>query len=334
MLTEKMERDIIKYNANTNDRPWFSMGTPVDGAMTVKDALEQGGCNFFATKVPVEGRLMILDENNQPAEITVSDPRHSMVVRTDTNTSLGVVGDKYSIVQMKDAFAFFDEALGEGAAVIDCAGMINGGRTGFLIAKLPDPIEIIPGDTIEKYLLFSNSFDGSTPVTCQFLSTRLVCLNQLNSRAGKKADVVKIRHTKNAKLRISEAHRILRQSESYWKGMKAMLSVMAGYEVSKSDLDKFTAAIMPGKIEDDGTESVSKRTQGRRDQIVEAFENSPGSTMAGKTAYGLYNALTWVIDHEATLREGTDRWEASLRGSNSRLRQKGFDYLAQLVGAK
>ena len=321
------------YNSNGGSRPWMKLGKPVDGCMTVEDALIAGGCNFLATKVPVEGKLLLPDDDGMPVEHHVVDPDHSMVVRTDTRQSLGVVGSRYKVVQMKDAFGFFDEALGENAAIIDSVGMINKGRTGFMIAKLPECVEIVPGDEIERYLMFTNSYDGSTPVTCLFMANRLACTNQLNASMRKSKNCVKIRHTKNAKIRIKEAHRILKANEAYWEHMKAALQYMASKQVTTTEVQDFVADLLPGTVNDDGVEEASTRTLNRREAIVKAFEESPGSDLAGTTAYGLFNAVTWHIDHEASLRKGTDRWEASLSGSGSKLRQNAFNLLTQLAAS-
>ena len=301
-------------------RPWHNLGKAVPGAMTVQEALKLGGCDFIAEK----RRICTADDDK------VGDPDHSMVIRLDTMKSLGVVGSRYKVVQMKDALDFFDDAIGEGAAAIDTVGMMNKGRTGFLLAKLPECVEIVPGDVVEKYLLFSNSFDGSSPIMCLFTGTRVVCQNSLHAAIKGSKNAVRIRHTKNAKHRLKLVKHILNENESYWQRLTAALRYFQKRDVTRKEVEAFTEALFPGKEQEDGTFTVSTRTENRRSEVVEAFETSPGYTFAGKSAYGLYNAVTYLIDHETSIRKGTDRWEQSITGSGEKLRQNAFNLLTKM----
>lgn len=49
---------------------------------------------------------------------------------------LGVVTDRYKVVQNEDAFAFTDSLLGEGITY-ETAGSLRGGRRTWLLARLP-----------------------------------------------------------------------------------------------------------------------------------------------------------------------------------------------------
>jgi len=72
---------------------------------------------------------------------------------------LGVVTDRYKIVQNHEAFAFTDALIGEGVKY-ETAGSLQEGRKIWLLAKLPDRY-IMEGERIEPYLCFSSSHDGN-----------------------------------------------------------------------------------------------------------------------------------------------------------------------------
>lgn len=80
-------------------------------------------------------------------------------VRDRDSQVLGVVSDRYKVVQNEDAFAFTDELLGEGVTY-ETAGSLQNGRRTWILAKLPQRY-IIRGDEIDPYLVFMNSHDGS-----------------------------------------------------------------------------------------------------------------------------------------------------------------------------
>ncbi len=85
----------------TREKPWHGLGTRVDEAQISKDAL----------------RLSDLDW------------------KTDRKV-LGVVTDRYKVVQNTEAFSFTDALLGEGVRY-ETAGSLQGGRKVWLLAKLP-----------------------------------------------------------------------------------------------------------------------------------------------------------------------------------------------------
>jgi len=60
---------------------------------------------------------------------------------------LGVVTDRYRIVQNHEAFAFTDALLGEGVKY-ETAGSLNEGKKVWLLAKLPEKY-IIGGEKID-----------------------------------------------------------------------------------------------------------------------------------------------------------------------------------------
>jgi phage/plasmid-like protein (TIGR03299 family) len=320
-----MSHDIDMSNGRANfahagRKAWHGLGIAVPGLMTAREALVAGGVDY-----EVEKRPLWAEENGLA---TLAIPGHFATVRTDTNQPLGVVGSRYEVVQNRDALSFFDPALGEGAAAIDSVGSLAGGKRAFMLAKIPEVVEIVPGDAVERYLLFSNSHDGSSAVEVLFTPVRVVCQNTLSAALSdakrKKAGRVSIRHTAGAKERLEAAHEVLGQEREYFKRIKAAFVYLAKRDLGRAEVASFVRDLFPGKLVD-GKVKVSTKTRNRRKAVVNAFEQSPGSDMAGTTAWGLFNAATYFIDHERSLPESTDAWEASVVGSGVGLRQSAFD---------
>lgn len=72
---------------------------------------------------------------------------------------LGVVTNRYKVVQNEEAFAFMDRLLGEGVTY-ETAGSLQDGCRTWILAKLSQRY-IISGDEITPYLVFMNSHDGT-----------------------------------------------------------------------------------------------------------------------------------------------------------------------------
>lgn len=128
--------------------------------------------------------------------------------RTDHNIPLGVVKSKYTPVQNKEAFTFFDDAIGRNKAIWQTAGFFGNGERIFVSAKLPSNI-LVKGDPVENYLVFTNSHDGSSGVKILFTPLRVVCQNTLNAAIKGASNYVTYRHTANVHSKISVAQEIL-----------------------------------------------------------------------------------------------------------------------------
>jgi phage/plasmid-like protein (TIGR03299 family) len=130
--------------------PWHGLGVRVENALNSEDALEQSGLNWNVIQRP------IMTSSYKPI------PGYKANVRQTDEKVLGVVTDRYKVVQNAEAFAFTDSLLGEGVKY-ETAGSLQEGRKIWLLAKLPDKY-IIEGEQIEPYLVFSNSHDGNASI--------------------------------------------------------------------------------------------------------------------------------------------------------------------------
>ena len=99
------------------------------------------------------------------------------VRNTDQNV-LGIVTDRYKVVQNDEAFKFTDDLLGAGVRY-ETAGSLQDGKRIWLLAKLPQEY-IIGGEQISPYLVFTNTHDGSGAIKVAVTPVRVVCSNTLN----------------------------------------------------------------------------------------------------------------------------------------------------------
>lgn len=148
------------------ETPWHGLGTNVQEAQKSEDALIMSGLDW---KVVQESIYTPQDELIEGYKANV---------RNIDRKVLGVVTDRYKVIQNEEAFAFTDELLGEGVRY-ETAGSLQGGKRVWLLAHMPHEY-IISGERISPYLLFSNIHDGSGAIKVALTPIRVVCQNTLN----------------------------------------------------------------------------------------------------------------------------------------------------------
>ena len=112
---------------SVRETPWHGLGRIVMDAPASHEALELAGLDW-----QVESRNIYSGNRAN--------------VRSTDDAVLGVVSDRYRIVQNEEAFQFTDDLLGEGVTY-ETAGSLQGGKKVWMLAKLPEKY-IIAGDEV------------------------------------------------------------------------------------------------------------------------------------------------------------------------------------------
>ena len=181
--------------------PWHGLGTKVIEAPDSEGALVAAGLNWNVVQEPIYTREEEMIDGYR-ANVRDSDRR-----------VLGVVTDRYKIVQNREAFAFTDELLGEGVRY-ETAGSLQGGRRVWLLAHMPREY-IISGERISPYLLFSNAHDGSGAIKVALMPIRVVCQNTLNLALNTAKRSWSMNHTGDIRGKMQEAKDTLFMAETY-----------------------------------------------------------------------------------------------------------------------
>ena len=195
----------------TRTAPWHNMGTRVDEALTSKDALIYAGLDWQVLQEPVY---------TSAGELVSG---YKVNVRDIDRNILGVVSDRYKIVQNEEAFSFTDALLGEGVKY-ETAGSIANGKIVWMLAKMPQRY-IISGDAIEPYLVFSNTHDGSGAIRVAMTPIRVVCQNTLNLALRGAQRSWSARHTSNVLNRLDEARETLQLANAYMSQLGRSINI-------------------------------------------------------------------------------------------------------------
>ena len=209
---------------SVRETPWHGLGRIIMDAPASREALELAGLDWQ------------VDSRNIYSGTGAMIPGYRANVRSTDDAVLGVVSDRYRIVQNEEAFQFTDDLLGEGVTY-ETAGSLQGGKKVWMLARLPRKY-LIAGDQVEPYLVIFNSHDGSSGVKVAMTPIRVVCQNTLNLALNTAKRSWTARHTENVLLRVQDARETLQlDSNKLYENIVYLEMRSRGYEVQVGKLD-------------------------------------------------------------------------------------------------
>ena len=300
------------------EKPWHGLGTMVMEAPTSADALRLAGLDWTVDQTPVYTDAGI--------EITGYKANR----RNSDNAILGIVSDRYKIVQNTEAFEFTDALIGEtenGVVKYETAGSLCGGKRVWLLAKMPT--QKILDDDVEPYMFFSNTHDGSGAIKVGLTPIRIVCNNTLNIALNTAKRQWSTKHIGNMQSKLEEAKLCLQFADKYMKGLNEEADRLANATLYKEQIDEIFNEMFP--IDDDTTE--------RKKNNINEFKNEyymcylrPDIAQFMNTAWGAVNAMSDVVTHSAPKRNtanyAENRWGKIMDGHAI------FDQFCSLVNQK
>lgn len=272
---------------STREVPWHGLGTIVAEAPASKEALKLAGLDWrvIQKKIYISDRKVI---HGYRANLRDTDQQF-----------LGVVSDRYRVVQNEDAFAFTDALLGEGVRY-ETAGSLQSGRRVWMLAKLPNEY-IILGDQVSPYLVFSNTHDGSGSIKVAMTPVRVVCSNTLNFALKRTKRCWSAKHTTNIADKLEEARETLLFAESYMTALGAEFEDLSRIRISDKKVMEFVKELLPMK--DDMTIQQKKNVRNLQEALKRRYFDAPDLQEVGRNAYRFVNAVSDFATHNKPLRE-------------------------------
>lgn len=303
---------------SVRQKPWHGLGTIVQEAPTSADALRLAGLDWTVDQTPVY----------TDAGIEISGYKANR--RSSDSSILGIVSDRYKIVQNTEAFEFTDAIVGEtedGVVKYETAGSLCSGKRIWLLAKMPT--KKILDDDVDPYMVFTNSHDGTGAIRIAMTPQRVVCQNTLNIALNTAKRQWSTKHMGNMQSKLEEAKLCLQLANKYMKGLDEEADRLANTTLYKEQIDEILDELFP--IEEDATERKKKNVQDMKDNFYVAYF-MPDILKFGESAYRAVNAMSDVITH-ATPKRNTasyneNRWGRIMDGDII------FDQFVNLVNKK
>lgn len=352
---------VASYAENgRKERAWHKLGDKsqiFDRPMYVAEALKACHADYTVSLQPVAALTpeileVIANGGKIDADdllpLIIGDTKATM--RLDKKKTLGVVSDKYGIVQNEDAFKFVDMfcsgrfADRDNTPCIETCGVLGNGERVFVTAKFPKPIEISKDDEIETYVVFTTSHDGKGAVNCLVTPIRVVCNNTLNLAFGCNSGRLSFRHSSRVMERLDLlneenaefAYRSLNLVERYNETMKGCLEHLRNLRISEADLDRVLVEItLQDKAKDAYIANKSifdKDIPSRGRNVFLSMKDSVESGIGQEklesgTALWALNGITTYFQNEAKYKSEEVKFDSILNGNTQKKVQRAYELI-------
>jgi phage/plasmid-like protein (TIGR03299 family) len=308
----------------TGETPWHQLGTKLNQLATAAEAIEASGLNYR-----VELKSLATEDGT-------AVPQRKGVVRSDTKAVLGVVGNSYIPVQNYQAFDFLDEIVAGGGLRYHTAGALGKGERIWMLAKLPTEIRVKESeDVVDKFLLLSNTHDGSTAMRVYFTPIRVVCQNTLNlAEQREHGQGIAIMHRGNLRAKIQRARQVLGLAKHFYDDAEAKINILARHTPTPAQLKNYFEDLYP-----DPEHSDNSRAKKVRESLNQIFETGIGLDIRGieGTTWAAYNAVTEYVDYHLPTRSPNPleralrRLNSSWFGSGAKVKARAWNLALQMA---
>ena len=287
--------EIRTINYAARKPVWSGLGTDISHCGNINDALCVSGLNFTVHQKNIRtDEFFPVQLNGFKANIK------------DDGTPLGIVTNKYKVVQNADAFAFLDSLVDEGMK-FERAGGLQNGRKVFVLARMPDRY-IISGEHVSPYIVFINSHDGSGSIKILMTPVRMVCLNMLNLALRSAVRSWSAVHSGNVSYKLEDAKNTLIYAEHYMQELGVTIEELKHQPVSDAKVIELADTLLP--TNDSMSDTQRKNVGMQRKDLLERYFHAPDLVPLRRTAYRFINAVSDHATHADPIRRRENYNEA------------------------
>lgn len=302
---------MIETMAYAGETPWHGLGKRVLNDLTPAQMLKEAQLDWT-----VEKRPLSFSQNNGLQVMT----EHSALVRSSDESVLSIVSNDWNPVQNEEAFEFFHDFVMEGDMEMHTAGSIKDGKNVWALAKVRDGFEILGGDSVESYLLFSNPHEYGKCIDIRFTPIRVVCNNTLTLALGSRSDLmVRLNHRRS--FDAGMVKQTLGIAQTKMSSYKEMAEFLASREYNDTSVVEYLKEVFPSASKKE--EKLSRPAQ----TAFSVLETQPGNEFGKNSWWQAFNAVTYSTDHLLGQSQET-RLQSSWYGVN---RQKKIAALEKAV---
>ena len=258
-----------------------NIGQNVDKAIYVSDVLKMAKLDFV---VKPESCYYMYD--GQPVLV----PGVVANVREDTGAILGVVSNRYRILQNEDAFDFVNYISED--ITFRKAGMTSNGII-YIIAELQSSMFL--NEEYKNYIIFRNAHNGKFPLQATISPMRVVCENQFNVIFSHSENRIYIKHLPGFEQKLQMAKQVLMGYTHTIRKLESRINEFATLKFTKEQFSLFVEDVFP--ITNEMSVSIAYNQEEKRNVLNYAYNVDNNQNFKG-TLLGAINATTYYDSHK------------------------------------
>jgi phage/plasmid-like protein (TIGR03299 family) len=312
-------------------KPWHGLGTRLNAPPNSRDAIEAACLDWAVVKVPlyVVGGARIHELPHRFAIL-----RENEIGQEDCHI-FGIAGREYKPLQNREAFEFFDPLVQDGRATYETAGALGHGERVWIQARLAGDFEVVSGDAVQRFLLLSNSHDGTSSVQVKLTPIRVVCNNTLTAALAK-GRAIRVRHDRDVRERLEHAKELLGVIEAQYLEITELFRRMAQVHFDQDRAAKYFADVFPERA----TADANRRSLENRRWALHFYEHGRGNEAprVRHTLWAAYNGVTELVDHRKSRAVGPDvtpkRLGSIWFGAGATTKERALKLARELAGTE
>ena len=261
--------------------PWHGLGIRVGDALSSEEAIIQSGLDWQVVQKDIK-----TDDSERISGFKAN-------IRADNNVILGIVSDRYRVVQNKDAFNFTDDLLNDGVKY-ETAGSLNNGKRIWLLAKMPEKYTLAD-ETVEPYMVFTNAHDGNGAVQVAMTPVRVVCQNTLNLALNTARRKWSTNHTGDIKGKLDEAKSTLMLADRYMTALKQKAEELSLVKLNDKKVMHYIDELI--EMPDSPTSLQRANIEKKRNDIKTRYFEAPDLVLLPNNAWRFINAVSDHVTH-------------------------------------
>ena len=279
----------------------IKIGRDITSAKTVEEAIRLAELDWTVEKNQTFANRALFGSLN-----LVESENFVSIMRSDTGEEFAHPTKRYEVVQNIDSFKWVEHLTAEGATFWR-GGYFRGGRKTFMIVKLPIPLTLSQGDTIERAVIITSSHDSSSGIKANWLPFRVQCSNVIGAAIASAPMV--FRHTVAVRDGISPelAREMLFNAEIFYDAFYQRANSLASAPFTDGEMEQLVTDVF-------GVERISNdRTRRSNDflfeSLIQNFRN--GRETYGSTMWDAFNAVCEYLDYQRPIGNRTDTFGES-----------------------
>jgi phage/plasmid-like protein (TIGR03299 family) len=304
--------------AYVGETPWHGLGQQLTADAPIDLWRKEAGLDWTAETANV--KYEVYTEDNQFTEYV---PNSKVVYRSDTFAPLGIVSNRYNLVQPDEVLDFFNKLSIAAGFQLETAGALAGGKRIWGLAKVGESASVNnPNDKVIPYVLLATSYDGSMATIAKFTSVRVVCQNTLSYSLNSKEKALRITHSK--KFNPESVRSQLGIAVDRFKLFMHEMNQLEDMEINPTLAVELTKELL--EIPED-----AKRQHSGFSKVMQLFRGeAKGSELTqGLTGWQYVNSVTEWVDHYRGRSQDT-RLNSAWFGDGDNLKTKALELVRQL----